>query len=209
MADTILGRVTDHWREVKLADLCGIVPGPSGPEFSQVSAGGIGPRILRPLNIHSGLIMSESASRLKKEPKRDVRRFQLMTGDILLTRVAQVGRVAMVTGGHVGWLFNTGLIRLRCNNQVDPRYLRHYLMLPRIQTWMQQNVSGTAITGITKQALSALPVALPPREVQSAIATPLEVLTEKIAVHQDIVTTAARLRDAVAERLFVRDGLEQ
>jgi len=206
MADTIIGTVPDQWDQVPLADLCGIVPGPSGQEFSQLSADGEGPGILRPVNVHGGLIASDAVTRLKRTPQRDLRRYQLSPGDLLLTRVAQVGRIAVVVDQYTDWLFNTGLMRLRCNQRVDSQYLLHYLMFPQIQNWMQQNSSGTAITGITKQALSALPVVLPPREVQSTIVEPLKALTEKIAIHQEIISTTAQLRDAVAQRMFRGDA---
>lgn len=205
MTDTIIGIVPEYWDRVTLADLCGIVPGPTGAEFSRYSLEGEGPGILRPVNIHSGLIASDPVRRLIDTPKRDLGRYQLLPGDLLLTRVAQVGRIAIVVDEYTDWLFNTGLIRLRCNHRVDPHYLLHYLMLPQIQNWMQQNSSGTAITGITKQTLSALPVVLPPREMQSTIVEPLKALTEKISIHQEIISTTVQLRDAVAQRTFCGD----
>lgn len=129
-------------------------------------------------------------------------RYRLVGGDIVCVRTGGLGRHALVTSEQEGWLFGTGIIRVRPGDRIDPHYLNHYLRHPMVQDWFRRNAAGSAIPSISGRVLGTLPIALPPMETQMAIGDILRALDEKIAVYDQISRTTAELRDTLLPRLF-------
>jgi Type I restriction modification DNA specificity domain len=114
-------------------------------------------------------------------------RYRIRSGDLLCARTGTIGRLALATAEQTGWIFGTGLIRIRPSQQVDPLYLSLYLTHPAVQDWFSRNAGGTAIRNVNTRTLGSLPVSLPPLATQRAIGRTLGALNEKIAAHERAV----------------------
>ncbi len=75
---------------------------------------------------------------LSWERARTLVKYELAEGDILLSRTGTVGRCALVTGEHAGWLFHPNLVRLRLPEagQAGAAYLAAYMSATAAQDWI-------------------------------------------------------------------------
>ncbi|GGQ02970.1 restriction endonuclease subunit S [Streptosporangium pseudovulgare] len=194
---SLIGELPEGWRQAPLGSLCDLVTGPGIP--AQVFGGDV--PVVKPRNIGDGRLIGP-VDRVPTDVAAGLFRYRLAAGDVLCVRTGNPGRHALVTTEHEEWLFGTGLIRLRPGGEVLPPYLNHYLGHPLVGNWFERNTTGSAVPSISGRALGALPVAVPPLDVQAAIGGVLEALNEKIAVHDLISRTTAELRDALLVRLL-------
>ncbi|GGL36967.1 restriction endonuclease subunit S [Planomonospora parontospora] len=196
MPRSLTGELAEMWREVPLFDVCELRAGASTPADSG------GPvRVVKPRNVTDGRLTG-TPDGITEESAGKLGRYRLVAGDIVCVRTGGVGRHALATVEHTGWIFGTGIIRLRPGEDVDPLYLNHYLSHPSVQDWFRRNVAGTAVPSISTGTLGTLPVALPPMHTQKSIGRTLGTLNEKIAIHEQICRTTAELRDVLLSRLL-------
>jgi type I restriction enzyme S subunit len=202
--DTLIGAVPEGWRVALLQTICDIQAGPSGSliRSSQHSDSG-GVSLVRPKDIWNHKIATTGVTRVPEEIAETLTRYRLAAGDIVCTRTGEPGRPALVTKSQDGWLYSTGLLRLRPHEMADSALLVSYLALPAVQHWIYDRTTATtALRSITTRALGRLPIVLPPLDVQAQISAALSSLDEKIKVHEEIVRTTSRLRDTVAQLIL-------
>ncbi|MFI1757291.1 restriction endonuclease subunit S [Streptomyces sp. NPDC020571] len=128
----------------------------------------------------------------------------LRQGDIPVARTGTVGRLALVTGEHTGWLYHHGLVRLRLPAQgpAHAAYLAVYLGSEATQNWMRARSAGSVIPSVSTRTLGELPVLLPPATEQQTIGETLAALDEKIRVHSEITRVTGEYRRTLAEALL-------
>jgi restriction endonuclease S subunit len=194
------------WEEVRLAEICALVPGapthdePDGPV-----------PVLKPRNLIGGRLAGPT-DRISAEEAVQRHRYQVRADDILCARTGSIGKVGLAAIEQEGWIFGTGLICMRPSEQVDPEYLSFYFTHPAVADWIVRHARGTAIPSIGSRVLGTLPVSLPPLSTQQAIGHAVKALNDKIEAHRQICDTTAELRDALLPLLFsgqlsVREGL--
>ena len=142
------------WPAVRLADLCQLVPGTPTHDAPDGSV-----PVLKPKNLALGRLAGPTDMLSTKEAQR-LTRYQVRSGDLLCTRTGTVGRVGLASQEQDGWIFGTGLIRIRAKPQslVDPLFLNFYFTHPAVADWIQRNARGTSIPNISSQVLGTLPV---------------------------------------------------
>ncbi|MGW5688354.1 N-6 DNA methylase [Nonomuraea sp. NPDC003754] len=184
------------WREVSLAAISELTAGPSARASDDGSVG-----VVKPRNLVGGRI-SGAFDRIDEDTAGKLESYRLTEGDIVCTRTGVIGRHALVTSAHQGWVCGTGLIRIRPKEGVDPKYLSDYLNSPLVRNWLTRNSAGSVLPSINTRVLGTLPVVLPPAEARGAIGRALQALSDKIATHEQIARTTAALRDALLPLLI-------
>ncbi|GII95895.1 type I restriction-modification system subunit M/S [Sinosporangium siamense] len=185
------GELPPGWREVSLAGISELTAGP----FTRASEdGSVG--VVKPRNLKSGRI-SGAFDRIDVDTAGKLASYRLSEGDIVCTRTGVIGRHALVTSAHQGWVCGTGLIRIRPGEGVDPKYLSDYLNSPSVLDWLTRNSAGSVLPSINLRVLGTLPVVLPPAEARRTIGRALQALNDKITVHEQIARTTVALRDAL------------
>lgn len=97
-------------------------------------------------------------------------RHRLRAGDVLISKSGTIGKIGIVRNGAVGGIASGGLIVLRCDSQqLDPHYLSTILQSKAYQKWFQSQSSGSVISGLQKQFVESLVIALPPLQIQHRI----------------------------------------
>ncbi|KIQ62346.1 hypothetical protein TR51_25025 [Kitasatospora griseola] len=159
--------------------------------------------MLRPPDVSDGELSDRPDLSVPTAEATGLARYRLAAGDILCVRTGRPGACAPVTPRQDGWLHSDTLFRIRPTSAVDPAYLAHYLSSPAAQGWILRRVHrGTGIPSITGRDLADLPVPLLESAAQREAAEIMAAVTEKIAVHRQIVETANELRTALALQLF-------
>jgi restriction endonuclease S subunit len=184
------------WAEVRLEDICELVPG--APTHDEPD--GAVP-VLKPRNLITGRLAGPT-DRISAEEAAKRHRYQVRPNDILCARTGSLGKVGLAEVEQEGWIFGTGLICMRPSQQVDPQYLSIYLTHPAVVDWIFRHARGTAIPSISSKVLNTLPVSLPPLRTQRAIGQAVKALNDKIEAHRQICETTAELRDALLPPLL-------
>lgn len=124
--------------------------------------------------------------------------YRLKEGDLLFSRMADVGRVGFVPSDLEGAIFNYHIMRLRLNMEViDPEYFRLYIRGGLTAKIYMDDVSrGATRDGINTKLLAALPVDLAPLPEQRRIVRKLDTLSAR--------TTTARTHLTAIEKLVER-----
>ncbi len=199
--DLLTDTVPDTWRRIPLGDACDVQSGPSGSSHRSTGQTSIHHQTVKPKNLREHRIMAGKASLVEYRADADMERYRLSAGDIVCLRIGRSRRHAVVDHAYEGWLFDTGLLRLRPRAELTTGYLDHYLRQPGAQAWLASHISGTAVPTLNSSDLRALPLLLPPFETQKEIAAVLDAFDEKVEAHLEISRAAARLRDALAPAL--------
>lgn len=197
------------WQRVPLKDLCTPVQaGPAGraQDKERTQADGGVPVVL-PRDLRGQRItVAEPAAvpAIPRERARALEKYLLAEDDILITRTGNVGRLALVTAEHGGWLFHPNLVRIRLRDTAPARasYLAAYLSSDIAQDWIRTRTAGSVIPSMSIRTLGELPVPLPPVTEQEAIGATLAALDDKIQAHTEIARATSEYRDALAGALM-------
>jgi type I restriction enzyme M protein len=176
------------WRHVALSEICGITPGAPTSDEPEGNT-----RVAKPRNLVSGRLAGPTDWTNATESQRS--KYSIRGHDILCTRTGTMGKIALVLPEQEGWLFGTGLLRLRPLEGVDPTFLSAYLTRPDVVEWITRNSKGTAIQSITAKTMGTLRLHLPPLSVQKRIGAAIKTLDENIITHTRIQQETARVRE--------------
>jgi len=149
-----------------------------------------------PQNIGDNVIIEDGIARISPEDAKRLKRYLLAPGDIVYSRRGDVERRALVRAEQSGWLCGTGCLRIRLGTGANSRFLSYYLSHPEVRSYIVRHAIGATMPNLNTQILSAVPVVLPPRPVQQAIAVTLGALDDKIAVNERVAATALELAGA-------------
>ncbi|MEU1178066.1 restriction endonuclease subunit S [Streptomyces sp. NPDC005820] len=197
------------WSRHHLRELCASIqvgPGRRAEDNGRTQADGGTPLVL-PRDLRGQRIVTEGAADVPAIPwgrAQALAKYELARGDILLTRTGTVGRCALVTREHVGWLFHPNLVRLRLPEvrRIEAAYLVAYLSATSAQDWIASRTAGAVIPSLSIRTLSELPVLLPPIVEQARIGATLAALDDKIQAHTEIVRATRAYRSALADALM-------
>jgi type I restriction enzyme S subunit len=117
------------------------------------------------------------AARLLDEPAFEVEdaRTRVQPGDVLLTIVGSIGRVAVVPATAPRFTLQRSVAVLKPVG-IDSRYLARALAAPNLQQWLKENAKGTAQKGVYLKTLGSAEVPVAPADEQSRIVEKLEEL---------------------------------
>ncbi|MFF7471137.1 restriction endonuclease subunit S [Streptomyces sp. NPDC008092] len=197
------------WSRRSLRELCASIqtgPGQRSEDRGRTRANGGTPLVL-PRDLRGRRIFTEEAAAVPAVPwerARTLVKYELAEGDILLTRTGTVGRCALVTGEHVGWLFHPNLVRLRLPEAgpVTAAYLVACLSATTAQDWIRSRAAGAVIPSLSIRTLGELSVLLPPAAEQAAIGATLAALDDKIQAHTEIARVTGAYRGVLVDALM-------
>lgn len=116
--------------------------------------------------------------------------YQLDAGDVVFSRVADVGRSAMILPVQKGWIMSSNLMRISLDpNSVRPAYLQAQLANDmRIRTQIRRTVNSSGRDVANSQILNRILFAWPRPEEQDRVLLRVQALDELIDVQRLIVT---------------------
>jgi type I restriction enzyme S subunit len=127
--------------------------------------------------------------------ERDVHRYELRPGDVLICEGGEAGRAALWKGEEEGVLFQKACHRVRVGPRLDPRFLIHRLMYDYFSGGLDDYYTGTTIKHFTGQDLARYEFPLPPLDEQQRIVGILDradCLRKKRSRAIDLLDTLAR-----------------
>jgi len=160
-----------------------------------------------PRDLVDGGIRRASLSRVTKAKARELSKYRLEKGDLVVARRGEIGRCALVGPAEVGWLCGTGCLRVRLGHRVIPAYLLQYLRWDETVGWLRDNAVGQTMANLSTGILGKMPVWVPPLEAQRRLVEVMRLADESIRTQRRLVGLGVRfqatlLRDLLAKPFY-------
>lgn len=194
-----------EWRNTTLGKICAaqggaIQTGPFGSQLHTSDYKEFGIPVVMPTNIGDGGIVEDGIARIDQADVERLSQHKLKMGDIVFSRRGDVTKNALIRQHEVGWFCGTGCLKVRLGDESisTAKFISHCLRLPDIKDWLIRHAVGATMPNLNTGILSAVPIFLPPLQVQLEIAEILGSLDDRIAL---LCETNATL-EAIAQALF-------
>lgn len=129
-------------------------------------------------------------------------RYSLKDGDILLTIVGSLGRVAIVTDYANNYTFQRSVAILRFNNEVATSYAYYYLTSAVFQKELLKRESKGAQGGVYLGDISKIKIHIPEKLEQERIVGVLEVWDEYIEKLEQKIALKEQLKKGLMQQLL-------
>lgn len=170
------------WETVKLGDVCTKVTDgshnpPQGIAISEYL-------MLSSKNIYNdNITLSEPRYISKTQYENENKRTEIQSGDILMTIVGTIGRVAVVPDNFLSITLQRSVAVLRPKKEItDSRFLMFCLRSK--QRFLEKEAHGVAQKGIYLKQIKEIEISLPPIEIQREIAKTLDTTSELISLRK-------------------------
>jgi type I restriction enzyme S subunit len=157
-----------------------------------------------PANIKDGRVVEDGIARITQSDSKRLSKYLVAKGDIVYSRRGDVERCALIREKESGWLCGTGCLRVRPGADViDSDFCAHFLSHPEIREWISRHAVGATMPNLNTRILSEVPILLPPKREQKAIAHILGTLDDKIELNRKTNETLEAMAKALFKSWFV------
>ena len=195
----IVDGVPEDWERVHLSRLVSTQYGYTA------SANGepVGPKFLRGTDINKHSYVDWSTVPYCPEDGLDFEKYALKRGDLLVIRMADPGKVAIIEK-KVRAIFASYLVRLSVqkDTMIDPLYLFYVLAGAEYQGFMQAASAGSTRKSASAKLLTNFNVLRPPETIQTKFVDQIRPMRELIGVLLDQNSRAGMARDLLLPRLM-------
>jgi type I restriction enzyme S subunit len=136
-------------------------------------AGGV--VLVRVQDLGNGTVQTGDLRTISAAVDQEYKRSRVREGDILVSIVGTIGRVAIVPQDFEGNIARA-LARLACGPHVTPAWIRYWLESSVVQWWLLNSSREVARKTLNLSELAETPVAVPSREEQAEIVRRVEEL---------------------------------
>lgn len=179
-----LGEVPAHWHLSRLKHLVdqpgGIQMGPFGASLTDLASEDTGIKLYGQENTISGDFTAGNRW-IWPDQYTELARYELRTGDIVLTRKGSIGNCRIVPSGIKPGIIDSDTIRVRVGSKVDYRFLQRALHdASYIRDQVFSNRRGAVLAGLNSSNIAELWVAVPPSHEQEGIVATVDQETAAI-----------------------------
>ena len=206
--ETLLGHVPKGWRVTTLGEACemgggNIQTGPFGTQLHASDYVTHGIPSIMPRDLRDNRIDSTSIARIPEEDAARLTVYRVKTGDVVYSRRGDVERRSLIRDAEAGWLCGTGCLRVRFGvSGLDPQFGASYLGTPESRAWIVRHAVGATMPNLNTSILGALPVVVPPAELQSRFAEIVGPWDKRGTAALEEARTLTGLRDALLPKLL-------
>ena len=191
---TELGPIPEDWEVKRLGEICVINPASSNiipDEFFYVDLE----------SVSSGKLEKKQKIRRRNAPSRAQRQFE--KNDILYQTVRPYQRNNLfVNFDSKNYIASTGYAIIRSNNNVDSHYIYQIIHLNNFVNIILDNCTGTSYPAINPKFLKTIPVIIPKKEEQAAIANVLSCMDKEIETLNTKLEKYRNLKTAMMQQLL-------
>lgn len=189
---------------VKIGDIASLKTGPFGTQFSAKEYTSEGIPVINVKNIGYGQILENELDYIHESTRDRLSEHILKTGDIVFGRKGSVDRHAYISQNYSGWVQGSDCIRLRFQEDVNTRYISHYLKLDHVKKQINHASIGSTMASLNTDILKNIKNILPELSVQNSIETVLSSLESKVDVNSQICSELETMAKALYDYWFVQ-----
>ena len=194
----------EGWEEKRLEEICfkitdGSHNPPKGIDYSEYL-------MISSKNVNNDFIDLDSPRYLKKEDFiSENKRTEVIEGDVLLTIVGTIGRVAVVTNEHKYFTLQRSVAVLKPKKDfISSRFLM--FSLRNIFEELNENARGVAQKGLYLNQIRSLEISIPKLKTQQIIVEKIDFLlaeTKKLeSIYQQKINYLEELKKSVLQKAF-------
>jgi type I restriction enzyme S subunit len=158
-----------------------------------------------PRDLVDGGIRRESLSKVRETKARELSKYRLEKGDLVVARRGEIGRCALVGAAEVGWVCGTGCLRVRLGHRILPSYLLQYFRWEETVGWLRENSVGQTMANLNTYILGKVPVWVPTLDVQRGVTRIMSLVDESVRVHRRLAALEGRLQAALLRDLLSKN----
>lgn len=164
-----LGEVPEHWACIRLKQL--VIESVAGPYGASLTKAMYAPDGYRVYGQQQAIADDFSVGDyfISEEKYEEMRRYTVSEGDVLVSVMGTIGKVAVVPPEAPPGIINPRLVRYRCGDLIQPRYLQSVLMCQKHQEHLVLESNGTTMDGLNMVTLGRVPIPTPPIDEQTQI----------------------------------------
>jgi len=194
-----------EWKEIQLRDISSDI---SYGYTASAASEEIGPKFLRITDITNGRVNWESVPYCKISDK-DYKKYQLEVGDIVIARTGATTGFNSIIKSEVKAVYASYLIRFQIDKKVaNPFFIGYILQSNNFQDYVDAIAGGSAQPGANAQQFADYEFLLPSIPEQTAIASILSSLDDKIDLLHRQNKTLEQLAETLFRQWFVKEADE-
>ncbi len=159
-------------------------------------------------DFENGYVNLSACHYVNKDRYNQDANIQIDNGSILITKDGTLGKVALVQGLDKPATLNAGVFNVVIRNEeiVDNGYLYQYLKAPFLLNYVAQTATGGTIKHLNQSILIDFPVSMPSKGEQELIGDAFLRLDNLITLHQRKLDALKKIKLALLEKMFPKDG---
>jgi len=198
-----------EWKEIEFSKMLidesisyGIVQPGAHTEINSVP-------IIRVNNIKNGVIKTEDVLKVEASIEEKYKRTRLSGGELLITVVGSVGECAIVPVNLKGWNVARAVSVAKIKSEFDTRFIKYAFKTDDIIFQMYGNTNDTVQPTLNLSSLKVLKLQIPPLTEQTAIASVLSSLDNKIDLLHRQNATLEKMAETLFRQWFVEEAKEE
>jgi len=191
------GSIPKGWRIGKVSDMSSTQYGYTASATDEP----IGPRFLRVMDINKQPWINWSSVPYCNISQDDKARYALFVGDILVARMADPGKSAIVEQ-EVDAVFASYLVRLKTESLAHAYYLYYHLKSPAYGEYSAGAMSGSVQANMNAKVIVAAELVIPPAPILEKFVETILPLRQQIAANLDQSRSLATIRDTLLPKLL-------
>ncbi len=116
--------------------------------------------LVNPSHIKNMVIVPDLNLTVSKEKIKELKKYVMDTGDIVVGRRGEMGRCAVVSNNEKGWLCGTGSLFVRVLPSLNPAFFCYILGSRRVRDFLSDSSIGTTMQNLNQKILQIVPVPL-------------------------------------------------
>lgn len=189
---------------VTLGSIATLKTGPFGTQFSASEYTDSGIPVINVRNIGYGEIVTNELEYVSEQTRTRLSEHTLRVGDIVFGRKGSVDRHAYIDERYDGWVQGSDCIRVRCNSDINTRYLSHFLKLDYVKNQINNAAVGSTMASLNTDILGRVKIVLPSKGTQDKIERILSALEEKIETNRTICAELESMAKTLYDYWFVQ-----
>lgn len=194
----LIGSAPDHWETVRLSQIAELTLGKMLDK--EKNKGELRPYLAN-INVRWGAFDFRDLRNMRFE-QRELDRYGLCHGDIVMCEGGEPGRCALWTDEKPGLMIQKALHRIRPNERVDNHYLYYALVHSVRSGACDEYMTGSGIKHLPGNQLAKIEVSLPSLDEQQRIAETLRLLKQAAAATQNALELARQIKSKLMSDLL-------
>lgn len=196
MTDSVLGEVPQGWSLGRIGDICSTQYGYT----SAATDAPVGPHLLRVTDINKLPWIEWENVPFCEASAEDLARYTLEVGDVLVSRMGDPGKAAMVEE-NVDAVFASYLVRLKAVSECS-YYLFYFLRSAPYLEYADAVIGGTVQQNMNARVMTGAPLAVPPAALTKAFSDTVAPYRNQLTANVVQIRTLRKMRDMLLEGLL-------
>lgn len=192
-----------EWVSSTVGQVCDVRTGPFGAQLHESDYVNDGTPIITVEHLGEfGVQIDEDVPLVSDADRKRLQNYSLRQGDIVFSRVGSIDRNALIGAGEEGWLFSGRLLRLRPEKTVSAAFLSQTFHSDPFKELVRSVAVGQTMPSLNTKIVKALPILLPSKPEQDAIAQVFADIDGDLALSEARIAKAKGLKQGMMQQLL-------